>query len=286
MLDSDEESVMSERRSLDDGKDIFRKPDLEDVEEVDEEEEDGTEESEEDEEEEDEEEEEDDDDDDDEDEEDDEDDDDVDDVDEEEEHQKIKPWDVLMGITTEKMQDTFNETVEKTLHENPGDDVDDVDEEEEHQKIKPWDVLMGITTEKMQDTFNETVEKTLHENPGKDVQEAEEIAYDELKPKYLSEFVSRYKYLTDLSAALRKDPVNKKIHETAKRLRNEEDYDEDESRLYAIKKRKFLIEKKLNDFDPPSYEVAEEQILSLPHKTHMNSINNKPKSSYIQGKHL
>ena len=49
MLDSDEESVMSERRSLDDGKDIFRNPDLEDVEEVDEEEEDETEESEEDE---------------------------------------------------------------------------------------------------------------------------------------------------------------------------------------------------------------------------------------------
>ena len=230
MLDSDEESVMSERRSLDDGKDIFRNPDLEDVEEVDEEEEDETEESEEDEEEEDEEE--------------DDDDEDEDDID------------------------------------------DDEEEEEEPQKIKPWDVLMGVTKDKMQDTFNETVEKALHENPGKDVQEAEEIAYDELKPKYLSEFVSRYKYLTDLSAALRKDPVNKKIQETAKRLRDEEDYDEDESRLYAIKKRKFLIEKKLNDYDPPSYEVAEEQTLLLPHKTHMNSINNKPKSSYIQGKHL
>ena len=108
MLDSDEESVMSERRSLDDGKDIFRKPDLEDVEEVDEEEEDETEESEEDENEEEE--------DDDDDEEDDEDEDDVDDDDEEEEEepQKIKPWDVLMGITTDKMQDTFNETVEKS----------------------------------------------------------------------------------------------------------------------------------------------------------------------------
>ena len=33
MLDSDEESVMSERRSLDDGKEIVRKPDLEDIEE-------------------------------------------------------------------------------------------------------------------------------------------------------------------------------------------------------------------------------------------------------------
>ena len=235
MLDSDEESVMSERSSLDDGKDIFRKPDLEDVEEVDEEEEDETEESEEDEEEDEEEE---------------------DDDDDDEE-------------------------------DNDEDDIDDdEEEEEEHQKIKPWDVLMGVTTDKMQDTFNETVEKALHENPGKDEQEAEEIAYDELKPKYLSEFVSRYKYLTDLSAALRKDPVNKKIQETAKRLRDEEDYDEDESRLYAIKKRKFLIEKKLNDYDPPSYEVAEEQTLLLPHKTHMNSINNKPKSSYIQGKHL
>ena len=163
------------------------------------------------------------------------------------------------------------------------DDIDDDEEEEEPQKIKPWDVLMNITTDKMQDTFNETA---MHEHPGKDLQEAEEIAYDELKSKYLSEFVSRYKYLTDLSAALRKDPVNKKIQGTAKRLRDEEDYDEDESRLYAIKKRKFLIEKKLNDYDPPSYEVAEEQTSLLPHKTHMNSINNKPKSSYIQGKHL
>ena len=235
MLDSDEESDMSERRSLDDGKDIFRKPDLEDVE-VDEEEEDETEESEEDEEEEDEE----------------EDDDDEEEGDDEDE-----------------------------------DDIDDDEEEEEEpQKIKPWDVLMNITADKMQDIFNEMVEKTLHENPGKDVQEAEKIAYDELKPKYLSEFVSRYKYLTDLSAALRKDPVNKNIQETAKRLRDEEDYEEDESRLYAIKKRKYLIEKKLNDYDPPSYEVAEEQTSLLPHKTHMNSINNKPKSSYIQGKHL
>ena len=96
------------------------------------------------------------------------------------------------------------------------------------------------------------MKKALHENPGKYLQEAEEIAYDELKQKYLSEFVSRYKYLTDLSATLRKDPVNKKLQETA--TRDEEDYNGDESRLYAIKKRKFLIEKKLNDYDPSSYE--------------------------------
>ena len=36
--------------------------------------------------------------------------------------------------------------------------------------------------------------------------------------------------MSEFSAALKKDPVNKKIVSTAKRLRDEEDYDEDESR--------------------------------------------------------
>ena len=53
--------------------------------------------------------------------------------------------------------------------------------------------------------------------------------------------------MSEFSAALKKDPVNKKIASTAKRLRDEEDYDEDESRKYAIKKRKFLIEKMMDN---------------------------------------
>ena len=67
--------------------------------------------------------------------------------------------------------------------------------------------------------------KTLEESPDKDIQEAEDMAYDELKPKYLSDFISRYKYVAEFSAALKKDPVNKKIVSTVKRLRDEEDYD-------------------------------------------------------------
>ena len=33
-----------------------------------------------------------------------------------------------MNITTDKMQDIFNETVEKALHENPGKDVQEAEE--------------------------------------------------------------------------------------------------------------------------------------------------------------
>ena len=61
----------------------------------------------------------------------------------------------------------------------------------------------------MQDRFNEKVERTLKESAGTDIQEAEEIAYDELKPKYLSDFISRYKYVAEFSAELKKDPSTK-----------------------------------------------------------------------------
>ena len=68
---------------------------------------------------------------------------------------------------------------------------------------------------------------------------------------------------------------------TAKRLREEEDYDDDESMQYAIKKRKVLIERKLDEYDPPSYEEDEEQArtLSLPSNAPMNTLPYKAMNS-------
>ena len=85
------------------------------------------------------------------------------------------------------------------------------------------------------------------------------MAYEELKPNYLSERISRYNNLVGMTAALKKDPVHQRITRTAKRLREDEDYDDDESMQDAIKRRKFLIERKLDDHDPPSYEEDEVQ---------------------------
>ena len=103
------------------------------------------------------------------------------------------------------------------------------------------------------------MKETLAEHPDMDVQEAEEITYKKLKPTYTAQTISIYKRLVGLTTALKKDPVHRRITETAKRLREEEDYDEDESMQYAIKKRKFLIERKLEDHDPSSYKEDEEQ---------------------------
>ena len=106
------------------------------------------------------------------------------------------------------------------------------------------------------------------------------MAYEELKPNYLSQLISRYKYMVGVTAALKKDPVHQRIMKTAKRLR-EEDYDDDESMQYAIKKRKFLIERKLDEYDPLSYEEDEvqAQTLSLPYKAPMKTLPYKPINS-------
>ena len=70
---------------------------------------------------------------------------------------------------------------------------------------------MNIAPDNLQETFNETVEETLAEDQNKDIQEAEEMACEELKPNYLSQLISRYKYMVGMTAALKKDPVHQRI---------------------------------------------------------------------------
>ena len=55
--------------------------------------------------------------------------------------------------------------------------------------IQQWDVLVNIVAE----NFNEIMAGTVTEPQNKHIQEAEKMAYEELKPNYLSELISRYK---------------------------------------------------------------------------------------------
>ena len=57
---------------------------------------------------------------------------------------------------------------------------------------------------------------------------------------------------------MKKDPLHKKITDTAKRLRDEDEFDEDNALRYAIKKRRYLLDGKLEEFDPPTYFLGED----------------------------
>ena len=188
--------------------------------------------------------------------------------------------------TDEDAEDTEDEDDEEDDEEDEDEEEEDEEEEDDSEKtkkhkIRPRDALVNIVADNLQDTFNETVEETLAEHQNKDIQEAEEMAYEELKPNYLSQLISRYKYMVGMTAALKKDPVHQRIMRTAKRLLEEENYEDDESMQYAIKKRKFLIERKLDEYDPPSYGEDEEQAQtqSLPFKAQMNTLPYKPMNS-------
>ena len=172
---------------------------------------------------------------------------------------KYDPDKLVEDGPTDNSTDEDEEDEAEEEEDEEDEEEEDIPRKKNKHKLRPWDVLVNIAAENLQDTFNETVGKTLAEHQNKDIQEAEEMAYEELKPNYLSQLVFRYKYMVGMTAALKKDQVHQRIMRTAKRLREEKDYDDDKSMQYAIKKRKFLIERKLDEYDPSSYEEDEEQ---------------------------
>ena len=56
---------------------------------------------------------------------------------------------------------------------------------------------------------------------------------------------------------MEKDPLHKKITDTAKRLWDEDEFDEDDALRYAFKKR-YLLDGKLEEYDPPTYSLGED----------------------------
>ena len=140
----------------------------------------------------------------------------------------------------------------ETDNESAGEEKKDKTKRRKSQKTNPWDRLMRSIYKDNQDQFDKTVENTLQETPNTDVELAEEIAYEEMKRKYRSSLVSKYQDLVALGSALRKDPVHKKVMSTAHRLRDEEGYDEEEAM------RRYLLERKLDKYDRPSFTIEEE----------------------------
>ena len=100
---------------------------------------------------------------------------------------------------------------------------------EKKSKFDPWQVFVGGAHRYLQDTFNESVQYTVEKHPDMDTEEAEEVAYDKLEPRYRAEVIDRYQSFLKVSKAMKKDPLHKKITATAKRLRDDDEFDEDEA---------------------------------------------------------
>ena len=162
-------------------------------------------------------------------------------------------------------EDIFGKYTDKDygIHDDSDTDCTDEDDEDQHysrkkSKFDPWTFFVDGAHSILQDTFNEGVQHIKEKNPDIDTEEAEEVTFDKLEPRYRAEAIGQYKAFLKLSKALKKDPLHKKITDTAKRLRDEDDFDEDDALKYAIKKRRYLLDGKLEEFDSPTYSLGED----------------------------
>ena len=83
-------------------------------------------------------------------------------------------------------------------------------------KFDPWQVFAAGAHRCLQDTFNECVHHLVETHPDMNTDEAEEVTFDKLEPRYRAEVISGYKCLLEVSKAMKKDPLHKKITATAK----------------------------------------------------------------------
>ena len=163
-------------------------------------------------------------------------------------------------------EDIFGKYEDKYYGICDGSNTDFTDEDNEDQhyfrkksKFDPLQVFVGGAHRYLQETFNESVQHTIKKNhPDMDTDEAEEVTFNKLEPRYRAEVIDRYQRFLKVSKAMKKDPLHKKITTTAKRLRDDDDLDEDEDLRYAFKKRRYLLDAKLEEFDPPTYSLGED----------------------------
>ena len=81
--------------------------------------------------------------------------------------------------------------------------------------------------------------------------QARKKAFHELLPKYRKILIDRYLFKVLWFNSVRKDPIHTAISRTARKIKEEDDFESEESWQYATNKRKYLFDKVLKGYNPP-----------------------------------
>ena len=144
--------------------------------------------------------------------------------------QKIKNLLCLKNLMQRLPEVIFGKYEDKDygIHDDSDTDYTDEDDEDQHysrkkSKFDPWTFFVKGAHSNLQDTFNEGVQHVIEKNPDMNT---DEVTFDKLEPRYRAEAIGQYKAFLKFSKAMKKDPLHKKITDTAKRLRDEDDFDD------------------------------------------------------------
>ena len=139
------------------------------------------------------------------------------------------------SITTEERDENSSEDEQSSI----------TTENSSEREIDPWATLINDAAFKVRDQYDDILQALLME--GHDESEAKEEAFAQILPVFQKELANVYMNNLAWMKALRKDPIHKKIMATRDDYVNNDLFDQDEAIAAAVKKRKFLLKRLLED---------------------------------------
>ena len=124
------------------------------------------------------------------------------------------------------------------------------DNHELEETIDPWYDMVDYVFKSLQPEFNKiTLEFVNDDNLNE--KQARKKAFNERLPKYRKLPIDKYLFRVLWFDSVRKDHIHTAIRRTAKQLKEEDDFESEESWKYATNKRKYLFDKVLEEYNPP-----------------------------------
>ena len=125
------------------------------------------------------------------------------------------------------------------------------DSSEKEETIDPWYDMVDYVFKSFQPEFDKIALAFVNDDDLSEKQ-ARKKAFNELLPKYRKLLIDKYLLKVLWFDSVRKDPIHTAIRRTAKQLKEEDDFESEESWKYATKKRKYLFDKVLKEYSPPN----------------------------------
>ena len=139
------------------------------------------------------------------------------------------------SITTEERDENSSEEEQSSI----------TTENSSEGEIDPWSTLINDAASKVRDQYDDILQVLLME--GHDESEAKQEGFEKILPVFQKELGDVYMDYLAWMKALKTDPIHKKIMATRDEYVNNNMFDPDEAIAAAVKKRKFLLKRLLED---------------------------------------
>ena len=160
--------------------------------------------------------------------------------------------------SSEETDDASNESEsseETDDASNEGESSEETDDSDE--KADPWRALIDEATAELHTKHSELVQS--FKNEGFSKIDAKKQAFAAILPELRKELGNVYMDRLQWMSQLKRDPVHRKIMKTRDAFVADEEFDPDEALVAAVKKRKFLLERMLEDRQHFSDEDDEDE---------------------------